>query len=125
MFNFLDDWKKAERDLFTDQKKRFENEPQILNKLNELNMEYEALQDIVEELSEEQKDAMINIPRTKEEWEAFNEMGNDIVKKEEKLLELFDEISRVIDKLPLSGEDFNKRWKELAMEIMKKHNLNN
>lgn len=81
MFEFLNDWKKTEKDLFTEQKKRFEKEPQTLNRLNELNREYDILQGIVEELSEEQKDALINVPRTKKEWEEFNDIGGDIEKK--------------------------------------------
>lgn len=125
MFEFLNDWKKSERDLFTDQKNKFEKEPQTLSELDVLHREYDALQDIVDELSEEQKDAMINIPRTKKEWEEFNEMGDDIEKKGAKLDMIFDEISKVIDKLPFSGEEFNKKWKELAMEVMKRHHLNN
>ena len=107
------------------QNKKFEKEPQTLRKITELNRQYAQLESIVEKLSEEQKAILQNVPRTEEEWEKFNEIGDDIEERDAKLLGLFDEITRVIDELPLSEDDLNKQWHELAMEIMKKHHLNN
>ena len=122
---FLRDWQKAEKEFVDIQNKKFEKEPQTLRKITELNRQYAQLESIVEKLSEEQKAMLQNVPRTEEEWEKFNEIGDDIEERDAKLLELFDEITRVIDELPLSEDDLNKQWHELAMEIMKKHHLNN
>lgn len=122
---FFKDWQRAEKEFVDKQNKKFEREPQTLSKITELNRQYAELQSIVEKLSEKQKAMLENVPRTEEEWEEFNKIDDDLEVKDEKLLKLFDEITLVIDELPLSEDDLNKQWHELAMEIMKKHHLNN
>jgi len=125
MFEFYNDWKKSEKDLVNEQNRKSEKAIETQKKLDELNEECNKLQDIVDKLSEEQKEMLKNVPRTQEEWDKFNEIGDDIEKKEERMLEIFKEVGDVINELPLSGEEFNEQWKKLAMDVMKRHRLNN
>jgi|GEM_PF-2094452 len=119
------DWEKYKRVLIDDQAKRYENEVENQKKIEELSGKFELIQAAFDQLSDEQKEMLKNVPRTKEEWERFNEIGDDIEKKEEKLDEIWTEIDAVVDQLPFSSEELNNKFKELAMAIMKKHHLNN
>jgi len=122
---FYYDWKKSEKELIDDQMQKSEKAAENQKRINELNKECDALQDIVDRLSEEQKEMLKNVPRSKEEWDKFNETSEDLEEKEGRMFEVVSEISKVVEELPLSDEDFTEQWEKLAMEVMKRHHLNN
>ena len=121
----FNDWEKYKKILIDDQAKRFEKEPENQKRIEELTKKFDLLQAAFDQLSDEQKAMLENVPRTKEEWENFNEIGDDMDKKEEQLDEIWTEIDSAVDKLPFSSEELNEKFKQLAMLIAKKHNLNN
>ncbi|MHB9019314.1 MAG: hypothetical protein ACYC3G_00350 [Minisyncoccota bacterium] len=121
----FNDWEKYKKILIDNQAKRYENEVENQKKIQELSGKFDLIQAAFDQLSEEQKEMLKNVPRTKEEWERFNEIGDDLEEKEEKLDEIWTEIDSVVDQLPFSSEELNEKFKELAMAIAKKHHLNN
>ncbi len=121
----FNDWEKYKKILIDDQAKRFEKEPENQKRIEELTKKFDLLQAAFDQLSDEQKAMLENVPRTKEEWENFNEIGDDMDKKEEQLDEIWTEIDSAVDQLPFSSEELNEKFKQLAMLIAKKHHLNN
>ncbi|MCL5017134.1 MAG: hypothetical protein M1155_00505 [Patescibacteria group bacterium] len=119
------DWKKAKEEVIGDQAKRYEKEAENQKKLQRLTNEYDLIEAAFDQLSDEQKEMLKNVPRTKEEWEAFNEVGEDLDKKQEKMEELWVEIDRVVDELPFDSEQLENRFKRIAAELAEKYHLNN
>jgi DNA repair ATPase RecN len=122
---FYYDWKKAKEGIINDQAKRYENEVENQEKLQRLTKEYDLIEAAFDQLSDEQKEMLKNVPRTKEDWETFNEIGDDLNEKLEKLEELWVEIDRVADALPFDSEQLEKRFKQIAAELAQKYHLNN
>ncbi len=122
---FYNDWMSSKKAIIEDQAKRYENEIENNKKLLELNKNYDLIQGIFDKLSKEQQEMLKNFPKTKEDLEKFNEIGDDLEEKEEKLNEIWVEIDAVINELPFSDEELVNKFKEVAMEVMKKHHLNN
>lgn len=122
---FYNDWMESKKALFDDQKKRYEKEIENGKKLNELNAKYDLIKTAYDQLSDEQKEMLKNVPRTEEEWDEFNQIGIDLERKNEKMDAIFDEMEEVIDELPFTSEELDQKFKAIAMEVMKKHHLNN
>ncbi len=122
---FYNDWMASKKSIIEDQVKRREKEVENTKKLLELNKNYDLIQGIFDKLSKEQQEMLKNFPKTKEDLEKFNEIGDDLEEKEEKLNEIWVEIDAVINELPFSDEELVNKFKEVAMEVMKKHHLNN
>lgn len=122
---FYYDWKKSEKEFIDEQMRKSKKAAETRKEIDELSRESTDLEKFVFKLSKEQHEMLKNVPRTKEEWEKFNAIEEDIDKKEERIFEIFQEVSYVIKELPLSDEDFTEQWEKLAMEVMKRHHLNN
>ena len=122
---FYKDWITSKKAIIEDQARRQEKERENNKKLLELNKNYDLIQGIFDKLSKEQQEMLKNFPKTKEDLEKFNEIGDDLEEKEEKLNEIWVEIDAVINELPFSDEELVNKFKEVAMEVMKKHHLNN
>lgn len=122
---FYKDWITSKKAIIEDQARRQEKEIENNKKLLELNKNYDLIQGIFDKLSKEQQEMLKNFPKTKEDLEKFNEIGDDLEEKEEKLNEIWVEIDAVINELPFSDEELVNKFKEVAMEVMKKHHLNN
>jgi uncharacterized protein YoxC len=122
---FYKDWITSKKAIIEDQARRQEKERENNKKLLELNKNYDLIQSIFDKLSKEQQEMLKNFPKTKEDLEKFNEIGDDLEEKEEKLNEIWVEIDAVINELPFSDEELVNKFKEVAMEVMKKHHLNN
>ncbi len=123
--DFFNDWIESKKALFDDQKRRYEKEIENEKKINELNKKYDLIRAAYDQLSEEQKEMLKNVPRTEDEWKEFDEIGSDLERKNEKMDDIFDEMEAVIDEMPFTSEEFEQKFKAIAMEVMKKHHLNN
>ena len=122
---FYNEWIKAKNDIISDQARRYENEIANEKRIQKLNKEFDLVQAAFDQLSDEQKAMLKAVPRTKEEWEEFNEIGEDMDKKEERLEEIWTEIDKVVNDMPFDSEQLNIKFKQIAAELAQKYHLNN